>query len=147
MASYPSIGAFLKGPWAVFVRGRRNEVSKAIRREMKEPRKDLRRLFASRGVGRALWGRGAKKRVGRKGAIPLILKTLGARWSKSQNAWVTGFHAFGMTAFIEKGGTLSTRAFVRPHRYIATGLPRAVPGVVRSVNSALKKYIRDVGLG
>ena len=147
MASYPSIGAFLKGPWAVFVRGRRREVSKAIRVAMKEPRKDLRKLFASRGVGRALWGRGAKKRVGRKGKIPLILKTLGARWSKSQNAWVTGFHAFGMTAFIEKGGTLKTRAFVRPHRYISPTLRHAEPGVVRTIEGALNKYIRDVGLG
>lgn len=147
MASYPSISSFLKGPWKVFQQGRRREVSKAIRVAMKEPRKDLRKLFASRGVGRALWARGAKKRVGRKGKIPLILKTLGARWSKSQAAWVTGFHAFGMTAYIEKGGTLTTRAFVRPHRYLPATLRHAEPGVARTVDSALKKYIRDVGLG
>ena len=147
MASYPSIGSFLKGPWAVFLRGRRSEVSKAIRKEMKDPRKELRRKFASRGVGRALWARGAKERVGRAGAIPFILKTLSARWSRSQNAWVTGFHAKGMAAIIEQGGTLTTGARVRRHNYIGPTLHGATPGVVQSVNAALKKYIRAVGLG
>ena len=129
----------------MFVRGRRNEVSKAIRREMKEPRKDLRKDFASRGVGRALWARGAARKRG--GKIPFVMKTLSARWSRSQNAWVTGFHAKGMAAIVEQGGVLSHGGSVRAYRHMARGLPRAVPGVVRAVNSALKKFIRDVGLG
>jgi hypothetical protein len=141
--TYPSITNFLATGWKRFTRERRRAVSKAIRRAMKEPRKDLRAAFASRGVGRALWGRGAGSRK-RKGQIPLMsMKSLGARWSRSQAAWTTGFHAKGMGAIIEKGGVLSTTAHVRRQNYIKRGLRSALPGVQRTIDLALRSFGRE----
>lgn len=93
--------------------GRRmDEVAIPTLQELQKRLRDEAKVdYASRGIGRALWGSGGPKR-----GKPRLSVTVGKpRFSGSGGGYVTKVKAKGMTAFIERG--IKTRPHgIRPKR-------------------------------
>ncbi len=82
------------------------ELDKAVlppmRKGIAEVRKRARKEFQETGLGRSLWARGSKRK--RSQHPPLVLKTIGARWSRSEYLFKGGLRLKGMTGLLEAGG-------------------------------------------
>lgn len=76
----------------------------AIRAGIAEVRKGARKDLINTELGRALWTRGGRRRRSQGTKPPLVLKTIRARLSRSEGAWVGGIRIKGFAALIEQGG-------------------------------------------
>lgn len=89
-----------------FVRGILKGIQKATQGEAKIFRREVRAEIKRTSIGKALWGRGRKK----KGGMSLSMKAIPFRFSQTNDAFIIGSKLKGVASMLVEGGRIKSHA-------------------------------------
>ena len=127
------------------LRGDLKEITAQIKRELVDPvriesgivSKEIRRDVKATDIGNALWGR--RRKGGKSGRPPLVIKRRRARISASEGGVIGGVDIRGMAALVILGGRTSAHT-IRPRTasVLSFGPDQVVSGGVRHPGSSIR---------